>query len=369
MDSRSDVSSTANRTRRVFRAVPWLVLALMLGATAAAGYAYNVTLQESQLIPRGLSVAGIPVGGLSPEAALPVVQTDLDARLGTVITLEYGDEHWDARVGDLVGVSPETTLSEAHDVRSQQDVETLLRHDLLGEPIERDILYDYTIEDDRVAALVDEIGDALDTDPVEPAMFVENGELVVVKARAGTTVDRLATEQALRSALGSAMTSVRAVGDEAEPAPTVAVSALTVDPESGEDALSRTAILVNLTSKRLSLYEDGELSRVWPIATGAPGFPTPSGDFVITLKRYMPTWGNPGSAWAADMPKTIPPGPTNPLGLRALNLNVPGIRIHGTSNLASLGTAASHGCVRMANSAVVELYDLVEVGTPVFIFR
>jgi L,D-transpeptidase ErfK/SrfK len=67
------------------------------------------------------------------------------------------------------------------------------------------------------------------------------------------------------------------------------------------------------------------------------------------------------------MPETIPPGPGNPLGTRALNLNASGIRIHGTANVNSIGTAASHGCVRMVQRDVEELYDLVDVGTPVFV--
>lgn len=69
------------------------------------------------------------------------------------------------------------------------------------------------------------------------------------------------------------------------------------------------------------------------------------------------------------MPRFIPPGPNNPLGTRALNLNVSGIRIHGTPNVASIGTAASHGCVRMVRRDIEELYELVDVGTRVLIVR
>ncbi len=65
------------------------------------------------------------------------------------------------------------------------------------------------------------------------------------------------------------------------------------------------------------------------------------------------------------MPESIPPGPGNPLGLRAINWSAPAIRFHGTSATYSLGFNAPHGCVRMANSDVIELYDLIEVGTPI----
>jgi lipoprotein-anchoring transpeptidase ErfK/SrfK len=67
------------------------------------------------------------------------------------------------------------------------------------------------------------------------------------------------------------------------------------------------------------------------------------------------------------MPRSIAPGPTNPLGTRALNLTAPSIRFHGTTNIGSIGTAASHGCMRMRRPDIEDLYERVEVGTKVFI--
>ena len=92
--------------------------------------------------------------------------------------------------------------------------------------------------------------------------------------------------------------------------------------------------------------------------------------FTIGVKRFEPTWHNSSpDGWGKDMPLEIGPGPHNPLGLRALNWYRDGydtlIRFHGTANEASIGRAASHGCVRMTNANVIELYDLVETGTVV----
>jgi len=368
MESRPDGTPAATRMSGV-RALLWVMAALLISITAGLGYAYAVTSQESQLIPRGVSVAGIPVGGLTPSSALPLVEEDVDHRLSTVLVVYHGEEQWTVPIADVVRVLATESLAAAERVRLEQSAETVLRHDLLGEPIERDVIHDYTIDGDALAQIVEGIGEVLDTLPQEPDMYVENGSLTIIPARAGLTVDRYATEQLIRSAAGTVMQSParseRDVSFETE----IEVVANTVAPENGDDALSDTVILVNLTGKRLTLYRGGEQYRSWPVATGTPGHPTPAGEFTITQKRYMPTWGNPGSAWAADMPASIPPGPSNPLGVRALNLNIPGIRIHGTSNIASLGTAASHGCVRMSNSSVVELYNLVEVGTPVYMFR
>ena len=80
----------------------------------------------------------------------------------------------------------------------------------------------------------------------------------------------------------------------------------------------------------------------------------------------MPTWVNPDpDGWGADMPEVIPPGPDNPLGTRALNWSAPAIRFHGTSADYSIGYNASHGCVRLHMSDVEQLYELVDVGTPI----
>ena len=71
--------------------------------------------------------------------------------------------------------------------------------------------------------------------------------------------------------------------------------------------------------------------------------------------------------WGKDYPASIPPGPGNPLGTRAMYLDAPGIRIHGTYNESSIGTFASHGCVRMTIADSEALYELVPVGTIVYI--
>jgi lipoprotein-anchoring transpeptidase ErfK/SrfK len=85
-------------------------------------------------------------------------------------------------------------------------------------------------------------------------------------------------------------------------------------------------------------------------------------------KQENPTWYNPAiDTWGADLPPVIAPGPGNPLGTRALYLNAPGIRIHGTYSSSSIGTYASHGCIRMLISDSEDLYPRVPMGTRVII--
>ena len=129
------------------------------------------------------------------------------------------------------------------------------------------------------------------------------------------------------------------------------------------------AILVVLGKRHLWLYSGSKIQASYGTAVGQPAYPTPLGVWKIIDKNPAPSWNNPGSAWAKNMPSHIGPGSSNPLGLRALYLNADGIRIHGTNNTGSIGTAASHGCIRLANSNIVKLYPLVPIGTPVFIVK
>lgn len=124
-------------------------------------------------------------------------------------------------------------------------------------------------------------------------------------------------------------------------------------------------IVVNRGIRRLYFYKEGALQQTYGVAIGAAGFATPGGRWRIVNKQVNPRWINPGSAWAKDMPKVIPPGSSNPLGVRALALNARSILIHGTANYGSIGRAASHGCIRMRNSDIVNFFPLVDPGVPV----
>jgi lipoprotein-anchoring transpeptidase ErfK/SrfK len=105
----------------------------------------------------------------------------------------------------------------------------------------------------------------------------------------------------------------------------------------------------------------------YPIAVGQAGLETPAGKYNIQNKQVDPSWHVPESDWAGSLAgQVIPPGPQNPLKARWMGIYA-GAGIHGTSDVGSLGTNASHGCIRMAVPDVIDLYDRVNVGDPVFI--
>ena len=106
--------------------------------------------------------------------------------------------------------------------------------------------------------------------------------------------------------------------------------------------------------------------RTYPVAIGQPAYPTPTGNYAVIQKQMNPTWFPPDSPWAAGL-GPVPPGASNPLGTRWIGTSAPAIGMHGTPNPSSIGTMASHGCVRMYMGDVENLYRRVQIGTPVFI--
>lgn len=127
-----------------------------------------------------------------------------------------------------------------------------------------------------------------------------------------------------------------------------------------------TLITVDRPSFRLRVFKRLKLSKTYKIAVGSEGHTTPAGMYSITSKQVNPAWHVPNSAWAGDLAGQVIPGgaPNNPLKARWLGLR-DGIGIHGTSEAWSIGTRASHGCLRMHPADVIDLYDRIPMGTPV----
>jgi lipoprotein-anchoring transpeptidase ErfK/SrfK len=123
-------------------------------------------------------------------------------------------------------------------------------------------------------------------------------------------------------------------------------------------------IVVDLSDKRLQLIRNGKAIKTYSVAIGQPAHPTPTGTYTITTLQVDPTWNPPDSPWAEGL-GPIPPGPGNPLGTRWIGTSAPAIGIHGTYADSSIGTAASHGCIRMHIPEVEALYEEVAIGMEV----
>jgi murein L,D-transpeptidase YcbB/YkuD len=127
-------------------------------------------------------------------------------------------------------------------------------------------------------------------------------------------------------------------------------------------------IIINRPAFRLTVYEHLRLKKSYPVAVGQVGLETPAGLYHVQNKAVNPDWHVPNSPWAGDLAGKVIKGtdPENPIKARWLGI-FNGAGIHGTDALSSLGTAASHGCIRMAIPDVIEVYNEVPIGAPVFI--
>ncbi|PZV22956.1 MAG: L,D-transpeptidase [Cyanobium sp.] len=137
-------------------------------------------------------------------------------------------------------------------------------------------------------------------------------------------------------------------------------------------------LVLQRRQRRLLVLEAGELIRTYPVAVGMPGWETPLGRFEVLNMHKNPVWEHPAKG------TRIGPGPANPLGSRWIGfqkdcagrrgfsgdqvLDLQGCLMtgfHGTPHRWTVGRAVSHGCVRLHDESVQELFELVEVGTSV----
>jgi len=122
---------------------------------------------------------------------------------------------------------------------------------------------------------------------------------------------------------------------------------------AGSDRVRRT-VVVSIPDRKLAVLEDGDVIASFPIAVGAAASPSPTGEFQIVSRVANPTYYRPGTV--------IPAGKDNPVGTRWLGLSQKGYGIHGTNAPKSVGHAASHGCIRLRNRDVEQLFTMLQVG-------
>lgn len=224
-----------------------------------------------------------------------------------------------------------------------------------------DIAPAYAVDMAKVRTWVSANVGRYEVQPVDARREVRKKRLYIVPSVDGKLADKGLAVVRIAGAL-------RANAESGAAQPGVIVEIVAAPARVTEATIGDT-ILVSLGERRVFFYKGTVLTRVYRCAIGQSAYPTPQGTFKIVDKSPAPAWRNPGSSWAKNMPAYIAPGPRNPLGLRALYLNSPGIRIHGTNKLSSIGSPASHGCIRLANSDIVKFYPLVSIGTPVIIFK
>ena len=130
-----------------------------------------------------------------------------------------------------------------------------------------------------------------------------------------------------------------------------------VDAYAEERRAERQRIVISIPDRKLVLFDGDQILKVYNVAVGKPSTPTPEGEFQIINHVPNPTYYGSGVV--------IAPGKDNPLGTRWMGLSAKGYGIHGTNVPSSIGKAASHGCIRMRQQDLEELFELVHVGASV----
>lgn len=311
-------------------------------------------------VAKGVTVGGVDVGGLERAAAEEKLQAELDGRLRQPIVAEYHRRRFTltperARVQVDVRGSVDAAVQRSR----ASNLVTRTFRGLTGGTIDEDVDVAVTYDRSAVRALVRRVRSRLDRPARDADVDISTAGVSTVRARRGRQIDAHALRRGVRRKLVS-LTSDRTYRITADP----------IKPKVTNREVAKKypkVIVVSRSTFKLQLYERLKPTKSYTVAIGAAGYDTPTGLYNIQNKAVDPVWSVPDSDWAGSLAgTTVPPGPSNPLKSRWMGI-YNGAGIHGTDAVSSLGSAASHGCVRMAVPDVEDLYDRVDVGTPVFI--
>jgi lipoprotein-anchoring transpeptidase ErfK/SrfK len=330
------------------------LVVLALGGAAYAAYRYEKG--RADLLLPGTTIAGVDVSGLTAEEATDAVWNRVRTELDRELTVFVGGKRFTVTAQEL---GRRAFVRDAiDDAMARADAIGWLQrawHRLRDDPFELEI--DVSMAGDGgIGRFVNRTARKVYRAPTEASIGIgDGGGLSFRHAKAGSALDQRRAERLLTEALHDETSIVR-------------LSTHRVAPKVTAGTLGPT-IVVNVATNRLDLYQGFDVARSWNVATAKPGWVTPVGEWMLYQKRENPTWYNPAlDTWGAGLPAVVPGGPGNPMGTRALYITAPGlIRIHGTTSPESIGRYASHGCIRMHNEDVEELYELVPVGSKVII--
>jgi len=313
----------------VLRTLGSLVIA---GGLAAAA---TPAATPTQVIPAGVSIGGIHVGGLSAEPA----RTRIDAAFARPVRIVAD--------GKVIRVGP-TQIGAVSSVNAAVS-------SALNATPRSTIALPVRYSTQKVTKLVAHLAHLYDRPAVDATVTgADSSGPIFAAAKSGRAVDQRTMRAAIVGLLrDGTRTPLQLMTKRVAPKRTVANFG--------------ASIVVTRGSNTLRLYNGHTLVREFPVATGQSIYPTPAGLWHIMDMQRNPWWYPPVyDDWAKGL-KPVPPGPSNPLGTRWMGLNAPGVGIHGTDAPTSIGYSASHGCVRMHVPDAEWLFEHVQVGTPVVI--
>lgn len=331
-----------------------------LALSASMAWAAVNDFQSRGLVPQGVSVAGVDLSGMNESEAREAIERAVSAPLLRPVEVQADGKAFMFDPRQAVDVDVDSMMEQAYQPRRSASFLSRLGHDIVGAPLPAEVEPKFEVDAETLTKWLKGVAEEIDRPATDATRTIVASKLRVKKHKTGRETDMSAAYEAL----SAAFSTERALNDQSRD---VSIPVDVLIPKVTEKSLGKT-IVVDVSERRVWLYNGAKLEITYRCAVGTPQHPTPKGVFEIINKRYMPTWRNPApNGWGADMPASIGPGPTNPLGTRALDLSAPGIRFHGTTKDYSIGTAASHGCMRMHRRDIEDFYPRVPVGTPVYI--
>jgi lipoprotein-anchoring transpeptidase ErfK/SrfK len=344
------------KTRSV--ALVAIVAVGLLLAVVAGAFAYDATQKHE--IAKGITAGGVDIGGMSANKAKQTLSEKLATPLTQPLTVVYRHRHFRISAARAhLAIDVNSMVAQAVDKSRSGNFFGRAFRSATGGKVDNTVAPIVTYDHSAIDRLVARVERGVNRPPQNASVSYTADGLKRVPARLGLAIQADQLTAAVNAAL------VRPGGSR-----TVRAKAILTDPKvttSRVAARYPTFIIVNRTTRQLKFYKRLKLSKTYNIAVGMAGLETPAGLYHIQNKQVNPSWHVPNSAWAGKLAgKVIPPGPADPIKARWMGI-FDGAGIHGTDEIGSLGSAASHGCVRMAIPDVEALYDQVDVGTPVFV--
>ncbi len=337
---------------------------LLLVLLAAGGYgvlAYADNGVAANMAP-GTRIAGVDVSGLTRDEALQRLRSRVGEQVGRPATVRVGQRTFTLSAEQAkVRIDLPRAVNRAFAAGREGNVVERGWRSLTGAEVDVDEDVPVTADAAAVRSFVGSIHSQIARKPVDASLELNIASVDVTRSRPGR---RLAGRDDLVKRITTALTNRNGARE-------FNARAVKVDPKVTTDQVweaTPVAVTVARDSKTVRVFKKGKIVRTYRVAVGEPKYPTPTGQFTVQSMQKNPTWNVPQSEWAGDLAGQVIPGgdPRNPLVARWIGFNG-SVGFHGTKSISSLGTSASHGCVRMSPGDVTDLFEQVEVGTPVLV--
>src|SRR4051812_46700822 len=330
-------------------------------ALGIVGGAYAYDHSKRNRIAEGVSVNGVAIGGMTRAQAEAKLEQTLLAPLNRPVKARYHNHVFtltprQAAIAIDIGGTVEKAMARSQQGNMFSRAWRNLRNEKLAASLAANVSYSQP----AIQNLVRRAQARINRAPRDAHVDLEKGVVDPKPSRTGIRVRYNSLAKELQHTLLDP-------GNTQE----IEIKTAVVQPKVSTAQLAKkypTVIIVSRSTFKLTLYKHLKVAKTYGIAVGQVGLEPPAGLSHVQNKAVNPAWHVPNSAWAGDLAGKVISGddPENPIKARWLGI-FDGAGIHGTDELSSLGSAASHGCIRMAIPDVIEVYDEVPVGAPVFI--